>query len=112
MVDHHADDLNICCNHTAQDNTCNQSDGCHDCGCSSPEVNFFKIKSQFTEEKLTIAKALYEKDIQEIVLIIPDPEINSITNINVAWLNDPPPVLSKPNQYIFFICKTKIPEIA
>ncbi len=111
LFGHHADDLNQCCNH-AKDSSCNHSDSCHDCGCDSPEVNFFKIKSQFTEEKLTFGKTLYEKVIQEIVLINPDAEITLITNINIAWLNNPPPAIPVPNEYIYFICKTKILDIA
>jgi len=112
LFNHHVDDLNHCCGDVNHENSCGEDDVCHDCGCSSPEVNFLKIKSQFTEEKASIAKLLPVKEVQEIDLLLAQSEIEKIKNINVAWLKDPPPAIPSLNHYIYFICQTKIPDIA
>lgn len=114
LFDYHASDLNNCCEHDdVHGKGCNHDEGCHDCGCESPDVQFFKLKNQFTEEKISQENSLIAEEIPAISLfnfLVREPEL--LPGINIVWLKDPPPRLSEYKLLLHIICQTKIPAIA
>ena len=107
-----AEEVHTCCHsgHTGQ----LEKSAVHDpgCGCESPDVQFFKIKNQFTDEKgssarIVLATPYLDFDLTERVEI---PVAKQ--QINRQWIKYPPPLPDNNNNYIFYICQTKIPHIA
>lgn len=107
-----ADNVHICC-HTGHADQFEKPSGSHSgCGCESPDVQFFKIKNQFTDEKGSSAR---------IVLLTPGTDIDLSERvespvikqqINLQWIKYPPPQPDNSNTYIFYLCQPKIPHIA
>lgn len=114
LFEYHASDLNHCCEQNDDHQKgCNYEEGCHDCGCESPNVQFFKLKNQFTQEKISQVNSLIVKDLPELSLfnnLVLEPDL--LPGINIVWLKDPPPKLSEHTLLLHFICQTKIPAIA
>lgn len=112
LFEFHADDLHHCCEHNdVEQKGCSHDEGCHDCGCESPDAQFFKLKNQFTEEKISQVNTLIVKDLPETLLFNLIQELELSVSINIVWLKDPPPKLSEHNLFLHFICQTKIPSI-
>ncbi len=112
LFDSHAADLGHCCAHETPDGDCGQEGVCHGCGCEYPEAQFFKLKNQFAEKKVSEVKNFVSKGIAEIQLNnhVPDRRIEPENNL--AWFKYPPPLNTSQSNFIHFICKTKIPDIA
>jgi hypothetical protein len=112
LFNFHASDLHQCCEHEDNHIGCNHEDGCDGCGCESPDAQFFKLKNQFTEEKISQIQSLIVKDLPETLLFNLKQEPYTLSGINIVWLKDPPPKLSEHSLFLHFICQTKIPHIA
>jgi len=112
LFDFHATDLGHCCGHETAHDDCGQDGICHGCGCESPEAQFFKLKNQFTEKKFSELKNIVSNEIVEILLFnhILDRKIEP--DNSTRWFKYPPPLIASRSTYIYFICKTKIPEVA
>ena len=55
--DHHTHD-ELSCTNTANENCCQEfSNQIHDCGCSSPEVHFFRLINDITQNEVSFERA-------------------------------------------------------
>lgn len=103
-----AEDLHSCC-HTGHLGLHSEVPP-HDpgCGCESPDVQFFKIKNHFTDEKGSSARIVLLTPIADFVQ--PESIENPLSSreINLQWMKYPPPQPDNRNTYIFYICQTKI----
>lgn len=84
----------------------------HDCGCSSPEVKYFKLVNQLTKEELKYVKvqpAVFQAfpytGFSEILWM--ETEIHP-----VAVYTDPPPLILSSLDFVVRLHKLKIPHIA
>jgi hypothetical protein len=112
LFDFHAANLGHCCEHEALHDECGLEDICHSCGCESPEAQFFKLKNQFTEKKVSDVKSLVSKVMAEILLYNHVSDRGIVPENNLNWFKYPPPLIASQSTFIHFICKTKIPDIA
>lgn len=112
LFDFHAADLGHCCEHEAPQDDCGQDGLCHGCGCESPEAQFFKLKNQFSEKKVSDVKNIVSKEIAEFQLYNHVPDRRTEPDNNLGWYKYPPPLNTSHTNFIHFICKTKIPDIA
>jgi hypothetical protein len=112
LFTYHAADLTECCDQVIHHNSCDHEDGCGGCGCDSPEARFYQVDHKFTDEKVSINKVMVSKYLDEVIytqLKVYDPHDNLITT---SWFDDPPPLISSSDLYIYILCQIKIPHIA
>lgn len=109
---YHADDLNYCCDNHPSSSSCGQTQECHDCGCDSPEARFYQVDNQFMNEKVTISNLVVLKVLDEFLVTNQVFDERYTEELSYAWFKDPPPLRSSLDNYIYFICQTKIPAIA
>lgn len=106
LFEHHSGDLNHACN---ADLTAPGEPHQKDCGCESPQMKFFKLKSHFTDEKSGISQEQLSP--QEFFLMyepfLPDP-YEAI--LPVVFRDDLPRIPEK-SGLIHFICQPKIPDL-
>lgn len=105
-----ADDGNTCCHSGHPDQFVKKVSHDSGCGCESPDVQFFKIKNQFTDEKAA--------SVRTVLTTAADFDLPQRTEhpvaaqqINLQWVKYPPPQPDNSNNYIFYICQPKIPHI-
>jgi hypothetical protein len=107
-----AEDVHTCC-HTEHAGQYEKPAGHHSgCGCESPDVQFFKIKNQFTDEKGSSARIVLLNP--GLNIVFSERIVNPVASqqINLQWIKYPPPQPENCNSYIFYICQPKIPHIA
>ena len=111
LFEEHADDLMACCAGET-DQSCEKHGHANDCGCDNPVVQFFQNKEHFTDQK-TFNIALLPIYGEFVVEIYGYESFNEqLTGKKIDWLKNPPPVALLVDNYIRFICKTKVPDIA
>ncbi|HAX96976.1 MAG TPA: hypothetical protein DCY35_10720 [Prolixibacteraceae bacterium] len=107
----HADDLMACCNEESNQPCESQNHSDH-CGCDNPDARFYQNTEQFTDQK-TITINLLPVFADSVIDIYGNENVEDQLSVNkVDWLKNPPPLIVRLDNYIHFICKTKIPEIA
>lgn len=110
----HADDLSSCCGEQSQtrEQECHHEDSCSDCGCDSPEAQFYQVDHKFTDEKVSFHKIHINKELHGFVLSDDRIENDGWKAVTSSWFNDPPPLVSSTDYYIYIICQIKIPPTA
>jgi len=109
LFEHHADELDACCSTADDGMNCAES---QPCGCDSPQMKFFKLKNQFTDEKANLVKINISKIVISLLFWaepVNQPRQNGEV---VADYNHAPPLILPPQEFIHFICQSKIPDIA
>ena len=88
------------------------SDHSYDCGCSSPEVKFFKLINQLVDEEVLFIKAkqilVTDIYVQEIIQLVN----NSDEAETVQCYIDPPEIVNSSLDFLIQIQQLKIPNIA
>lgn len=106
LFEHHYGDLNHACNaDLAAPGVPHQKD----CGCETPQVKFFKLKSHFTDEKSGISQGQLSP--QEFFLRYEPFLTDSDEPILPFVFRDAPPRIPEKSGLIHFICQTKIPDL-
>jgi hypothetical protein len=103
----HENEISCC---AAQCHEC--SDNKSNCGCSTPEAFFFKLKNLFIEEETLLVKA----QLPEIALINIDInyriDLLVFNNQPKIIVSDSPPLIISPIDFLIQIQQLKIPSIA
>lgn len=83
----------------------------HDCGCSTPNVKYFKLKNQLTDEEVKYVK-IQSVDILFFCEPVLDFTADSEPGETQHFYIDPPPVTGSSFDFLISIQQLKIPEIA
>ncbi len=108
LFENHAGDMNPSC-HTVIDSEA--PDPMQNCGCGSPDVHFFKLKNQFTDEKGTLLKVKLTP-VSLALLFAPRTLYDADVNGPETSDDPPSPPLFTPDAgIIYYICQPKIPGL-
>jgi hypothetical protein len=108
LFENHAADLKSSCHSGPEQVT---SDPMQNCGCGSPDVRFFKLKNQFTDEKGTLLKVKLTP-VSLALLFAPRALDDADLNGPEASVDEPSPPLFTPEAgIIYYICQPKIPGL-
>ncbi len=106
LFEHHAGDLNPACMTGLSPS---ENEPHKDCGCESPQVKFFKLKSQFTDEKEVVIVGFFS--CHELVLMY-EPYVPLLNKpVLPDAFRDSPPSIPEKSGLIRFICQSKIPDL-
>jgi hypothetical protein len=108
---HHAH--NQCgCEIETTENECHEcSSLAHDCGCTSPEVRFFKLINQITEDEVSYVKVQPVKvSVAFLTVLVNLQEIPKKEHVD--FYTDPPPKIQTSRNFLIQIHQLKIPFLA
>lgn len=97
------------CEIETTENKCHEcSSHTHGCGCSSPEVTFFKLINQITKDEISYVKVQPVKVLVALLTVpISFEEISK--NEQIAFYTDPPPKNSTSRNFLIQVHQLKIP---
>lgn len=83
----------------------------HECGCTSPEVRFFKLINEITKDEVSFVKVEHVKISIAFLTILTS--IQEITEIpKVVFYTDPPPKITTSKSFLIQVHQLKIPVSA
>lgn len=94
------------------ENECHEcSSHAHDCGCTSPEVRFFKLINEITNDEVSYVKFEPVKiSIAFLTILTSFQEISEIPK--VVLYTDPPPKITTSKRFLIQVHQLKIPFTA
>ena len=105
---HHAHNHEGCSIETSEHNCHECSTGHDECGCESPEVEFFKLVNQISEDEISFLKVQQDEVPVFIVALLFCFEEEIETEIS-GFYTDPPPKHSNSKYFLIEVNQLKIP---
>jgi hypothetical protein len=88
------------------------NDHSDDCGCDSPDVQFFKLDNQVISEKIRTEKMRPAQiNMLKVITLLPI-VLSEIMPVKEYFYFDPPPIVQSSTHFLISIHQLKIPDVA